>query len=74
MTSLSNLDSQRIADMPSCLDVNRVNFRRFVDENSFVREIELSHYGKATINPELIEMIKKVHGKKGEDYLRERLE
>jgi len=40
------------------------SFRQLLDENSDIKEIELSNYGEIFLNPELLEILKYAHEKK----------
>lgn len=37
------------------------DFRKLLDENPWVKEVELSNYGEIFLNPELLEMLKHAH-------------
>lgn len=39
------------------------NFKKFLDENSYVKEVELSNWGELFLNPEIIDIIKYAHSK-----------
>ena len=40
------------------------HFQKLLDENPWVKEVELSNYGEIFLNPDLLEMMKYAHGKK----------
>ena len=39
------------------------NFKRFIDENSNIKRIELANYGEALLNPEMIQILEHAHSK-----------